>query len=102
MFTIEELYNCSRVDYCRETGITPGDLIDSLQAEVKMLNKSLSHYRQEYREGGSITSDDQSRRAALIYEIQDKIERKEQKIKDIRVEFNFKVDNKKHCDIVLP
>jgi hypothetical protein len=89
-FTIEELYRCDRVTYCRETGVTPLDLITHLQAEVNMLERSLDAYRHEYRISGSITTDQQRWRAAIIKEINAKIDAKRAKIKDIKREFSFK------------
>ena len=89
-FTIEQIYRCNRVTYCRETGITPIDLITSLQAEIKMLKISHNLYREEYRTGGSITLDEQRERSSIIYVIRDKIDRKTSKIKDIKREFSIK------------
>lgn len=89
-FTIEELYRVNRVDYCRLSGVTPGDLITHLQAEIMMLNRSLEAYRQEYREGGHITTDEQRRRSAIIYEIRDKIDAKTSKVDDIKREFSLR------------
>jgi len=90
MFSIEQIYRCSRVDYCRLSGITPVDMITSLSAEVSMLERSLELYRNEYRDGGSITLDSQKERASIIYAIQDKMDKKRHKIKDICKEFFLK------------
>jgi hypothetical protein len=89
-FTIEEIYRCSRIDYCRLSGITPMELVDHLLAEVVMLERSLVAYRHEYRISGSITTDQQRWRAAIIKEINAKIDAKRAKIKDIKREFSFK------------
>lgn len=89
MFSIEQIYRCNRVEYCRQTGITPLDLILSLQAEIKMLNISLDHYDAEYKNGGSITDDIQRWRASIIFEIRTKLDNKTSKVNDIKREFNI-------------
>lgn len=77
------------MEYCRQTGITPIDLISSLLAEIKMLNISLEQYANEYKIGGSITDDIQRWRASIIFEIRTKIDNKTSKVNDIRKEFNL-------------
>jgi hypothetical protein len=88
-FTIEQLYRCTRQEFCDNTGISPTELLKSLEAEISMLKRSLDTYSKEYRNGGFITSDIQRDRSAIIYEIRDKIDRKSAKVRDIKKEFQL-------------
>ena len=83
-FTLEDTYGLSRDQYCIITGITKGELVKHLEAEILVLNDNLDRQRHSYRIGGSYASDGQRRKAELIKVIEDKINRKRAKIKDIK------------------
>jgi len=89
-FSLEEIYQCTRKEYCELTGITPQGLIKHLEAEIAILGRSIDMYRKEYREGGTIASDSQRRLSELINEIQKKIDSKIAKVRDIKNEFGVK------------
>lgn len=82
-FTIEEIYNCTREEFCVRTGTDMSDMMIRLQKEVTMLELSLAAHREQYRSGGKITEDEQRYRARLIKTIEDKIANKSAKVKDI-------------------
>lgn len=83
MFSVEEIYGCSREDFCLRTGTTMEEMGIRLKKEVTILEVSLATKREEYRNGGSITDEEQRIRARLIKTIENKIKRKNEKIKDI-------------------
>ena len=87
IFSLEDLYQCTRKEYTELTGITPQGLIQHLEAEIAILSRSIELYRKEYREGGTIASDEQRRLSELITVIQGKIDSKIAKVTDIRHEF---------------
>jgi len=89
IFSLEEIYQCTRKEYTELTGITPQGLIQHLEAEIAILGRSIDMYRKEYREGGTIASDSQRRLSELITAIQGKIDSKIAKVIDIKSEFQL-------------
>jgi hypothetical protein len=89
-YDIEEVYGLKRAEYCTETGITMDELTSHLEAEVDVLSVRLNHLRDAYDFGGQYTDEKQRYRAGLMAHIEAKIERKTQKIKDIKNEQNRK------------
>lgn len=84
MFTLEEVYGCTREEFCDRTGTSMADMGIRLLKEVTMLEVGLAFHREAYRNGGLITDDDQRYRARLIKAIEDKIQNKSAKIRDIK------------------
>lgn len=84
MFTLEEVYGCTREEFCESTDTTMEEMMWRLRKEVSVLNLNLIVKRHEYRDGGLITDDDQRYRARLIKVIEDKIDSKTAKIRDIK------------------
>lgn len=82
-FTLEEIYNCSRAEFCERTGTSMEEMRDRLKKEVSVLIKSFCHHHEIFRNGGSITDDGQRQLLKLLNAIDDKIQAKQSKIKDI-------------------
>ena len=83
MFTIEEVYGCTREEFCERTGTDMWDMVVRLKKEVTILEVSLAVQREKYRSGGLITDDEQRIRAKLIKTIENKIKAKRDKVRDI-------------------
>jgi len=88
-FSLEEVYQCTRKEYCTLTGITPQGLIQHLEAEIAILGRSIDIYREEYRNGGLVASKSQRRIANIMSDIQKKIDSKIAKVIDIKSEFQL-------------
>lgn len=84
MFTIEDVYGCTREEFCNATDTPLGEMAERLRKEVAVLNVNLAVKRHEYRVGGLITDEDQRTNAKLIKVIEHKIESKSAKIRDIK------------------
>lgn len=82
-FTIEEIYGCTREQFCSLTGTDMWDMVVRLKKEVTILEVSLAVQRDKYRNGGLITDDEQRIRSKLIKTIEDKIKAKRDKVRDI-------------------
>lgn len=82
-FTIEEVYGCSREEFCERTGTNMEDMMIRLRKEVTILEVNLAHQRDKYRNGGLITDDEQRMTAKLIKNIENKIKAKRDKVRDI-------------------
>lgn len=82
-FSIEQVYGCTRSEFCDRTGTNPEDIIIRLRKELVILEANLATVRVQFIHGGQITDDDQRERAKLIKVIESKIERKSGKIRDI-------------------
>lgn len=82
-FTIEEIYGCSREQFCSLTGTDMRDMVVRLKKEVTILEVSLAVQRDKYRRGGPIADDEQRIRSKLIGVIEKKIKAKTDKVKDI-------------------
>lgn len=83
-FTLEQIYGCTRKEYIEATDTDPIEMIVRYEKEIAMLQINLNVVRNEYRNGGSITDNDQRTRADLIKVIEQKIKNKSEKVKDIR------------------
>lgn len=88
-FQIEDIYGCTRDEYCKLTGITPDMFITMLNAEVDMLGLNQKRVRNKLR-SASKTVDGLSDLIYLYQTIEKKLDRKKQKIKDIKNEFGIK------------
>lgn len=88
-FNIEDIYGVTRAQYCYYTGITPQEMVRSLDTELFVLKTNLTYLQDEFENGGAFTDDDQRRRLELIKIVTDKIASKTEKIKDIKREFGF-------------
>ena len=82
-FTIEEIYGCTRKEFCERTATNMDDMVVRLKKEVTILEVSLAVQRGKYRSGGLITDDEQRIRSKLIKTIEDKIKAKRDKVRDI-------------------
>ncbi len=82
-FNLEEVYGVTRNEFMEQTGTTADQMTDRLMHEVAILKNNLACERDKYRNGASITEDEQRKRAKLIKYIEDKINRKTEKVKDI-------------------
>lgn len=82
-FTLEEIYNCTRVEYCNATGTSMQEMADRYKKEVDILKKAYKTYRSEYRRGAISVSDEQRKLQELLTTIEKKIIHKIQKIKEI-------------------
>ena len=87
--TIEELYGCSRAEYCRLTGITANSLVLHLKSEIIVLKANYERLSGIYRNGESVATDEQRRIEKLLADIHNKIISKTEKVDDITVEFNL-------------
>ena len=83
MFTIEDVYGCSRIEFCERTGISMEDMAIRLKKEITMLEISLAKQRETYRSGGKVTDGNQRTTEKLIGVIEKKIKAKTDKVKDI-------------------
>lgn len=83
MFTTEEIYGCTREQFCSLTGTDMRDMVVRLEKEVTILEVSLAVQRDKYRRGGLITDDEQRIRTKLIKTIENKIKAKRDKVRDI-------------------
>lgn len=81
-FTLEDMYGMTRQQYYVVTGITPDEMIRSLQSEVMVLVDHCESLRVIYREL-SFTSDEGRRIVRLMSHITEKVAQKRAKIKDI-------------------
>lgn len=84
MFNIEDVYGCTRKEFCERTGTPMEEMAIRLEKEITMLEVNLAIRRAEFIIGGSITEDEQRYRAKLIKAIEAKIKRKKDKVKDIK------------------
>ena len=82
-FTIEQIYGCTREQFCERTGTTLEDMKIRLSKEVTILEVNLAKQREAYRSGGAYATDQQKNRAKLIKFVEDKIAQKKAKAKDI-------------------
>lgn len=83
-FALEEIYNCTREEFCEQTDTQMSEMAARLIKEVAMLDNSLDFHRCNYRNGGRSTLDEQKQREKLIYAIERKLQHKREKIKDIQ------------------
>lgn len=83
-FDLQDLYGCTRQEFCERTGTRIEDMQIRLQKEITILEVNLAVQREQYRSGGNITEEAQRRRAKLINTIEAKIKRKAEKVKDIQ------------------
>ena len=83
MFSLTEIYSCTRERYLQETGIDAQQLIDMLEAEVKMLKKSYKRVQAHFRTNKAYSTE-------MLYEIKlmqaidEKMKRKSEKIKELK------------------
>lgn len=83
MFTVEQVYGVTRQEYYVISGITPEEMVRSLEAEVMVMLNNLDQIREEFRNVEFI-SDEGRTYASLIKYIEGKIASKRDKISDIK------------------
>ena len=83
MFSLTEIYSCTREKYLEETDITAQQLIDMLEAEVKMLNKSYKRVQTHFRTNKAYSTE-MLYEVNLMQTIDEKIKRKSEKIKELK------------------
>lgn len=90
-FTIEQIYNCTRYEFCERANTRMEDMLIRLRKECIMLELSLAFNREKYRNAGASVLPEQKELERLIYTIESKLLKKQGKIKDI--ELHLKADN---------
>lgn len=81
-YTLEDIYNCTREQYLKETGMTAEEMIKALNNEIMMLRRSADYWRDEYR-SSPLSSADLLWEAELLQTIEKNIQNKLEKVIDL-------------------
>lgn len=101
-FCLEEIYNCTREEFCERTNTQMSEIVSRLEKECVILRESLLFHSDKYRNGGGVTLPEQRELAQLISAITHKLQAKHDKLIDIALYMkNNKIKNIKIFDRVL-